>query len=59
MDEVFGEDCHVADIVVLKTSSQTPGHLAGIADYVLLYARDKDQFEVPTIERSKGTWWEG
>ena len=31
MDEVFGQDNHVADIVVLKTSSQTSQYLAGIA----------------------------
>ena len=60
MDEVFGEDSHVADIVVLKTSSQTSKHLAGIADYVLLYARDKDrlkyrQLNLPKELGGKGT----
>ena len=60
MDEVFGENSHVADIVVLKTSSQTSKHLAGIADYVLLYARDKDrlkyrQLNLPKELGGKGT----
>ena len=45
MDEVFGQDNHVADIVVLKTSSQTSQYLAGIADYVIWYASDKQHLK--------------
>ena len=45
LDEVFGEDNHVADIIVLKTSSQTSEHLAGVADYVLFYAKDKERLK--------------
>ena len=53
MDEVFGEDNHVADVVVLKTSSQTSEYLAGIADYVLLYARDKDRLKYRQLNQLK------
>ena len=53
MDEVFGEDNQVADIVVLKTSSQTSEHLAGVADYVLLYAKDKDRLKYRQLNVQK------
>ena len=45
MDEVFGQDNHVADVVVLKTSSQTSQYLAGIADYVVWYASNKQSLK--------------
>ena len=53
MEEVLGQDNHVADIVVLKTSSQTSQYLAGIADYVVWYARDKNQLKYRQVNRLK------
>ena len=53
MNDVFGEDNHVADIVVLKTSSQTSQHLAGIADYVVFFAKNKPLLKYRQLNRSK------
>lgn len=43
MDEVFGEDNQLAQIHYLTTSSQTSQFLAGIGDYVLWYAKNKNK----------------
>ena len=53
MDEVFGQDSHVADIVVLKTSSQTSQYLAGIADYVVWYASNKEHLKYRQLHKVK------
>ena len=53
MDEVMGQDNHVADVVVLKTSSQTAQYLAGVADYVVWYALDKGQLKYRQLNRAK------
>ena len=53
MDEVFGEGNFVAEIICLKTSSQTSQHLAGIADFVLLYAKSKEQVKYRVTHRPK------
>ena len=53
MDEVFSEENHVADIVVLKTSSQTSQYLAGIADYVIWYAINREQLKYRQLYRPK------
>ena len=53
MDEVFGELNHIADIVVLKTSSQTSQHLAGIADYVVAYAVNKEILKYRRLNKIK------
>ena len=53
MDEVFSQDNHVADVVVLKTSSQTSQYLAGIADYVVWYARSKQHLKYRQIYKIK------
>ena len=39
LDEVFGQDNFVANIVCLKTTGQASKYLSGICDYVLMYAR--------------------
>ncbi|MFZ4747921.1 MAG: site-specific DNA-methyltransferase [Sphingomonas sp.] len=41
MDEVFGEDNIVAQITMTKTAGQTAEHMAGVADYILWYSRNK------------------
>ena len=42
MDEVFGEGNFVSQIHYLTTSSQTAQHLAGIGDYVLWFAKKRE-----------------
>jgi len=41
MDEVFGEENFCSQVTVAKTAGQTSALLAGTADHVLWYARDK------------------
>ena len=53
MDEVFGEENHIANVVVLKTSSQTSEHLAGIVDYVIWYTRTKERLKYRQLNRPK------
>ena len=53
MDEVFGQVNHIADIVVMKTSSQTSQYLAGIADYVVWYAVDKERLKYRQLNKFK------
>ena len=53
MEEIFGQDNHIADIVVLKTSSQTSQYLAGIADYVVWYAIDKERLKYRQLNKIK------
>ena len=45
MDEVFGDENFVAQIAVTKTASATSEYLSGVADYILLYARDENLFK--------------
>ena len=53
LDELLGEENHIADIIVLKTSSQTSQYLAGIADYVLWYGRNKKYLKYRQLYRLK------
>jgi adenine-specific DNA-methyltransferase len=53
MDEVFGDENHIADIVCLKTSSATSENLAGIADYVLFYSKKKESVKYRQLYRHK------
>ena len=53
MDEVFGDENFISEIVCLKTSSQTSHHIAGIADYILLYAKSKEALKYKTLHRQK------
>jgi len=43
MDEVFGEENFVSDIVFRKTSGQASKFLPGIYDHIVWYAKSKDQ----------------
>jgi adenine-specific DNA-methyltransferase len=43
LDEVFAPDNAIALITLKKTSSATSELLAGVADYLLWYARDRDR----------------
>ncbi len=42
MDEIFGDDNCVALITSTKTAGQTAQMMAGVADYILWYAKRKD-----------------
>ncbi len=56
MDEVFGDQNLVSEITVAKTSSATSEHLAGVADYILFYAKNKEtlKYRQPLREKSIG-----
>ena len=45
MDEVFGSDNFVSLITVQKTESQTSGHLSAVSDYLVWYARNKEDMK--------------
>jgi adenine-specific DNA-methyltransferase len=53
LDEVFGDANHIADIICVKTSSQTSEHLSGIADYVLYYAKSKEAVKYRQVYQQK------
>lgn len=53
MDEVFGADNAVALITVTKTAGQTAEALAGIADFILFYAKNKDALKFRRPYREK------
>jgi adenine-specific DNA-methyltransferase len=53
MDEVFGEDNAVALIAFLKTSGSTREFLGGSFDYLLLYARSKNEMRFRALYRLK------
>ena len=42
MDEVFGEDNFVSQIIFQKTGGLTPKAISSIGDHILWYARKKD-----------------
>ncbi len=42
MDEVFGDENFISEITVSKTSSATTELLAGVADYVVWFAKKRD-----------------
>lgn len=53
MDEVFLEKNLCAQLTVVKTASQSAELIAGTADYVLWYAKDRDQvkFRMPLMTK--------
>src|SRR5205814_5212520 len=53
MDEVFGAENFVVLITIQKTGAQPSELLAGVADYVVWYAKDKEQVKSRMIYRSK------
>jgi adenine-specific DNA-methyltransferase len=59
LDEVFGRENFVAEIVAVKTSSATSDHLAGVADIVLLYAKDKKELKYRALFTDKELGAEG
>lgn len=53
MDEVFGEDNFIVNIVCLKTSGQASKYLSGICDYVLMYGKDSSKTKYRSLYRGK------
>ncbi len=53
MDEVFGEGSLCAQLTVVKTASQSSELVAGTADYVLWFAKDRSQvkFRIPLLAK--------
>jgi len=49
LDEVFGPDNAVALITFQKTSSATSEMLAGTADYVIWYAKDREHAKFRSV----------
>src|SRR6266513_1044408 len=53
LDETFGSENFVSLITIQKTGAQPSELLAGVADYVVWYAKDKEQVKSRMIYRSK------
>jgi len=53
IDEVFGNENFVGEIVFKKTTSQTSGAIAGAVDYLLFYARDRARLKYRPVYRRK------
>jgi adenine-specific DNA-methyltransferase len=56
MDEVFGEENFVAQIAVTKTASATSQYLAGVADYLVWFGRDRSsmKYRQPYLTKAVG-----
>lgn len=54
MDEVFGDENFIAEIIVEKTSAQTTDYLPSTSDYVLFYAKNRDRLKYRETLRDKG-----
>jgi adenine-specific DNA-methyltransferase len=59
LDEVFGAENFCSLITVTKTSSATTELLAGVADYLLWYAKDKAEVKYRNVFSTKTTALEG
>lgn len=53
MDEVFGSDNFVASIVTRKTAGQPSELLAGTADYILWFAKDRERIKARKLYLDK------
>ena len=53
MDEVFGEDNFIADIICTKTSGQASQYLSGVSDYVLMYGKNTSTTKFRSLYREK------
>ena len=56
MDEVFGDDNLIAEVVVKKTTSATSRYLAGTCDYILWTAKNSDvlKYHQPFRQKKAG-----
>jgi len=53
MDEVFGENNFIANIVCLKTTGQASKYLSGICDYILMYGKNTEYTKYRNLFRNK------
>ena len=53
MDEVFGGDNFIADIICTKTSGQASRYLSGVSDYVLMYGKNTSTTKFRSLYREK------
>ena len=53
MDEVFGEENFIADIICTKTSGQASRYLSGVSDYVLMYGKNTSTTKFRSLYREK------
>lgn len=59
LDEIFGIENFISLITVQKTSSATSELLAGTADYILFYAKNKESLKYRQLLKLKGLDAEG
>jgi adenine-specific DNA-methyltransferase len=59
LDEVFGASNLISQITFKKTGGQSSSYLAGITDYLLWYARDKENLRYRQLFRAKVPGEEG
>lgn len=53
LDEVFGDDNFVSEIVFRTTSGLGSNYIKGVYDHLLLYAKDKDKFKFRSLFQPK------
>ena len=53
MDEIFGVDNYINQIIYVKTGGLSSTHLASRADYIVWYAKDKKQVKYRQLYRDK------
>src|SRR3989454_5147225 len=59
LDEVFGDENFLGFITFVKTGGQTDNRLAGVADYLLWYARHFPSAKFRQLYRAKGVGGDG
>ena len=59
LDEVFGSENFVVQVTLSKTSSSTSQYLAGVTDYILLYAKDTSVLKYRQLHLEKQLGGEG
>jgi adenine-specific DNA-methyltransferase len=59
LDEVLGEDNFVSVVTITKTTSATNEHLAGVADYLVWFAKSKEKCKYRQLYRSKSAGGDG
>ena len=53
LDECFGNENFIAQIAFVKTGGSTHQYLAGVSDYLLFYAKDRDRLKYREVFREK------
>jgi adenine-specific DNA-methyltransferase len=59
LDEVMGDQNFVSQITVAKTSGATSDYLAGVADYILFYAKSLESLKYRPLTKEKSLDGEG